>query len=298
MAAGTGQRAAALPAARSNRASGAIRRVRPLGRIGRYALYYLIALVWIIPVIWMASTALKPSPEVLSFTPRWIPSEIVFDHVMAILERRPFITWLVNSFIVAAGATLVTVLTTTLAAYAFARLDWPGRNIVFFVFLSAMFIPWEINAIPLFFIARELGLLNTYAGVFLPISAMPISLFLLRQFFITIPKELEEAARMDGCGHLRILWNVIVPVSLPAYGALGIFIFIFAWNEFFWSLIALQSSDMLTMPIGLKTLVGADDIQYDLLMAGSFLASVPALVVFLVLRRQVISGISMAGVRK
>jgi len=161
-----------------------------------------------------------------------------------------------------------------------------------------MFIPWEINAIPLFFIARDLGLLNSFPGVFLPIAAMPISLFLLRQFFIGIPRELEEAARMDGCGHLRTLWNVIIPVSLPAYGALVIFIFIFSWNEFFWSLIALKRSEMLTMPIGLKTLVGADDIKYDLLMAASFLASLPALLVFLVMRRQVISGISMAGVRK
>jgi multiple sugar transport system permease protein len=270
----------------------------PAAGYARNAAYYLVALIWIVPVLWMASTALKPTPEVLSFTPRWIPSEITFAHLLEIIERRPFLTWLNNSFVVSLGATAVTVVTTTFAAYAFARLEWPGRNILFFVLLSAMFIPWEINAIPLFFIARKLGLLNSYPGIFLPISAMPISLFLLRQFFVTIPKELEDAARIDGCGHLRILRHVIIPVSLPAYGALVIFIFIFSWNEFFWSLIALQSSDMLTMPIGLKTLVGADDLQYDLLMAASFLASLPALLVFLVMRRQVIAGISMAGVRR
>lgn len=281
-----------------NVSSQPVRRHDTLKRLATVLVYYLVALVWLVPVLWMASTAVKPTPEVMSFTPRWIPSEFVFSHITEILDRRPFFTWLLNSFIVATGATLVTIVTTTFAAYAFARLDWPGRNATFFVFLSAMFIPWEINVIPLFFIARELELLNTHAGVFLPIAAMPISLFLLRQFFITIPQELEDAARIDGCGHLRIIWYVIVPVSLPAYGALVIFIFIFAWNEFFWSLIALQRSDMLTMPIGLKTLVGADDIQYDLLMASSFLASLPALLVFLVLRRQVISGISMAGVRR
>lgn len=269
-----------------------------LAHIGHHAALYLLALVWIVPVIWMASTALKPTPEVLSFTPRWIPSTITFEHIVEILERRPFVTWLLNSLIVATGATVVTVITTTFAAYAFARIDWPGRNVVFFTLLAAMFIPWEINAIPLFFIARELNLLNTHAGVFLPISAMPISLFLLRQFFINIPRDLEDAARIDGAGHLRILWYVIIPVSLPAYGALTIFIFIFAWNEFFWSLIALQSSGMLTLPIGLKTLVGADDIQYDLLMASSFLATLPALIVFLILRRQVIAGVSMAGVQR
>ena len=264
----------------------------------KYVLYYGLALVWLVPVFWMASTAIKPTPEVMSFTPRWIPSEVNFDHMLEILDRRPFLTWMLNSFWVALGATVVTVLTTTFAAYGFARVRWPGRNLVFFIFLSAIFIPWEINAIPLFFIARELDLLNTYAGVFLPISAMPISLFLLRQFFISIPTELEDAARMDGCGHLRILRHVIVPVSLPAYGALMIFIFIFSWNEFFWSLIALQRADMQTLPIGLKTLVGADDIQYDLMMAASFMASLPALIVFLILRRQVIAGVSMAGVRR
>lgn len=264
----------------------------------KYAVYYGLAILWLIPVAWMMSTALKPTPEVMSFTPRWLPSRITFDHLFSIIHNRPFFTWLFNSFVVSCGATLVTVVASTLAAYSFARLTWPGRDAVFFGLLAAMFIPWEINAIPLFFIAKSLGILNTYVGVFLPISAMPISLFLLRQFFITIPKELDEAARMDGCSHLGILWRMILPVSLPAYGALIIFIFIFAWNEFFWSLVALQSAQMQTISLGLKTLVGAQDIQYDLLMAGSFLSTVPALVIFLVLRRQIISGISMAGVKK
>lgn len=264
----------------------------------KLAVYYLIAIVWIIPVIWMVVTAFKPTPEVMSFIPRWIPSEITFEHFRTLLEKRPFLLWLMNSFYVALGATAVTVVVTTFAAYALARMNWPGRNIVLMTFLIGMFIPWEINAIPLFFIVKDIGLLNSYSGVFLPLSALPISLFLLRQFFINIPSDLEDAARIDGCGHLRIIWHVIVPVSLPAYGALVIFIFIFSWNEFFWSLIALQKADVRTMPIGLKTLIAAADIQYDLMMAGSFLASLPALLVFLALRRQVISGISMAGVSR
>lgn len=266
--------------------------------IAKYVLLYGLALIWLVPVAWMMSTALKPTPEVMSFTPQWIPSRVTFDHLVSIVENRPFFTWLYNSIIVSVGATVVTVVTTTFAAYSFARLNWPGRDFIFFTLLTAMFIPWEISAIPLFFIAQQLGILNTFPGVFLPIAAMPVSLFLLRQFFITIPKELDEAARMDGCGHLRILFRMIIPVSLPAYGAMVIFIFIFAWNEFFWSLIALQSAEMRTISLGLKSLVGAQDIQYDLLMAGSLLSTLPALLTFLVLRRQIISGISMAGVKK
>jgi len=124
-----------------------------------------------------------------------------------------------------------------------------------------------------------------------------VSLFLLRQFFISIPTDLEDAARIDGCGHFRILWHVIIPVSLPAYGPGNLYLH-FAWNEFFWSLVALQRSDVRTIPIGLKTLVAASDIQYDLMMAGSFMATLPALIVFLIFRRHVIAGISMAGVQR
>lgn len=264
----------------------------------RYGAYYALAAIWFVPVLWMASTAFKPKPEIISFTPTWIPSSLTFEHIAGFLTRFDYVTWMTNSFIVALGATAVTLVTSTLAAYSFARVSWPGRNVVFVLFLTAMFIPWEINAIPLFFIAKDLGILNTFQGVFLPISAMPISLFLLRQFFVSIPKDLEDAARIDGCGHVGILRHVIIPVSGPAFGALTIFIFIFSWNEFFWSLIALRQSSMLTLPIGIKTLVGADDIQYDILMAGSFLASFPALAVFALMRRQIISGISMVGVSK
>ncbi|MBO0904231.1 carbohydrate ABC transporter permease [Jiella sonneratiae] len=268
------------------------------GRYLRYGLCYLLALVWFVPVVWMAVTAVKPTPEVMSFTPRWIPSEVTFSHFGELLAKKPFFLWLLNSFQIAALATAITVVVTTFAAYALARLEWRGRNVVFTMLILAMFVPWEINSIPLFFIVKDLGLLNTFLGAALPLAALPVSLFLLRQFFINIPTDLEDAARIDGCGHLGILWHVIIPVSLPAYGALSIFIFIFSWNEFFWSLISLQRADVRTLPIGLKTLVGAGDIQYDLMMAGSFMATLPALIIFLILRRHIISGISMAGVRR
>ncbi len=264
----------------------------------KYLLYYGLAFIWIVPILWMAVTAIKPTPEVMSFTPNWIPSSVTFEHFWTLLDRRPFFLWLANSLQVALLATAITLVVTTLAAYSLARLKWRGRDAVFAVLLCAMFIPWEINSIPLFFIVKSMGLLNTFAAVALPLSALPVSLFLLRQFFINIPGDLEDAARIDGCGHFRILWHIIIPVSLPAYGALSIFIFIFSWNEFFWSLVALQRSGVRTLPIGLKTLVAASDIQYDLMMAGSFLATLPALIVFVLLKRQVISGISMAGVSR
>jgi len=264
----------------------------------RYLLYYGLAAIWIIPVVWMALTAVKPTAEVMNAVPEWLPSQLTLEHFRALLERRPFFLWLANSFQIALMATVIAMVVATFAAYSLSRLRWRGRDVTFAILLSAMFVPWEINTIPLFFIVKDMGLLNTFWAVALPVSALPISLFLLRQFFINIPTDLEEAAKIDGCGHLRILWHIIIPVSLPAYGALAIFIFIFAWNEFFWSLVALQRSGIRTLPIGLKTLVAASDIQYDLMMAGAFMATLPALILFLILRRQVISGISMAGVRR
>ena len=264
----------------------------------KYLIYYLICFLWIVPIIWMVFTTFKYESEVLSFQIKWFPSKPTIDNLISIFDTQPIITWMKNSFFVVMGATTVTLITSTLAAYSLARIKFYGHQIIFFILISAIFIPWEINAIPLFFIVNELGLLNTMPGIFLPISAMPISLFLLRQFFIGIPDELEQASKIDGCGHFRILYHIIIPLSLPAFGALGVFIFIFSWNEFFWSMVSLQRSNMMTLPVGMKTLVGADDITYTTLMSASFIASLPALIIYLVLRKKIISGISMTGVKK
>ena len=140
----------------------------------RYGVYYAIALVWIIPVIWMAITAIKPTSEVMSFTPNWVPSSITLEHFWALLDRRPFFLWLANSLQVALLATAITLVVTTFAAYSLARLRWRGRDIVFAILLCAMFIPWEINSIPLFFIVKSMGLLNTFLAVALPLSALPV----------------------------------------------------------------------------------------------------------------------------
>ena len=163
------------------------------------------------------------------------------------------------------------------------------------ILLVFMLIPWQVNVIPLFFTMTKFGFLNTYHGVALPMIAMPIGVFLLRQFFINIPKELEDAARIDGCSSFGVLTRVVIPVSKPVFAAFGVYMFNFAWNEFFWSMIALRKSTMVTLPVGLKLLQGAFEIDYGLILAGAFMASLPSLLVFLLLRRQIIRGFSMAG---
>jgi ABC-type glycerol-3-phosphate transport system permease component len=172
---------------------------------------------------------------------------------------------------------------------------WKGRDVVFMVFLASMLIPWQINAVPLYFLMDFLNLLNTRIAVVLPIVAMPISVFLLRQFFVSVPRELEDTAKIDGLGTMGIIWRVIVPVSLPAISALVIYMFIFTWNEYFWSLVALQDTELFTIPIGLKALQGAHDIKYNLLMAGASMAAIPILIVYLILQRRIISGLAMSS---
>lgn len=252
-------------------------------------------MVWLIPALWMVDTAIKPNPEIFTLPPQWIPSKPTLKHILEVIYDWPFLRWVLNSIIIAGSATVISLVVSTLAAFSFARIPWRGRNVIFLIFLSSMLIPWQVNAVPLYFIMDTLGLLNSFPAVFFPIAAMPIGIFLLRQFFINIPRELEDAARIDGCSSLGVLIRIIIPASKPAFVALGIYMFIFSWNEFFWSMIALQRPHLLTLPIGLKALQGAHDIQYGLLLAGAFLASLPVLLVFLLLRRRVIRGMTLTG---
>jgi ABC-type glycerol-3-phosphate transport system permease component len=254
-----------------------------------------IALAWMVPVLWMADTSFKPDSEIFTLPPRWIPSRFTLEHVQDVIYDWPFLRWVLNSVIVAGSATILSLIVSVPAAFSFARLRWRARNVVFLIFISSMLIPWQINAVPLYFIMTKLGLLNTFPSVILPIVAMPIGIFLLRQFFVNIPGELEDAARIDGCNSLMLLVRIILPISKPALGALGIYMFIFSWNEFFWSMIALQRPHLLTLPIGLAALQGAYDIKYGLLLAGAFLASLPILIVFLLLRRNIIRGMTLTG---
>ncbi len=267
-------------------------------RLGTTVLCTAFALVWFFPVLWLLVRAFTPNILILRQATRLIPSQVTLINIRTVLDSWPFFTWLVNSFIVTAGALVVTTVVSLLAAFSFSRLRWRGRDAVFLMFLSSMFVPWEINAIPLYFVVNYLNLLNTHPGVFLPISAMPIGMFLIRQFFVNIPQDLEDAARMDGCRSFGVLFRIFVPMSLPAIGALVIWVFIFAWNEFFWSLISLQRSAMMTLPIGLRMILGAHNIAFGNLFAASFLAMIPSVLVFALLRKQIIKGISLSGALK
>lgn len=261
----------------------------------RTVLFFLLAVVWLIPALWMVDTAFKPTEFIFKRPPTWWSPSWTLDHFREALSAWPFGQWLWNSTIVAAGATFGSLLLSVPAAFSFARLRWRGRNVLFFIMVASMLIPWQVNSIPLYFMMNAMDLLNTRLGLILPITAMPIGVFLLRQFFVNIPKELEEAAQLDGATSFGILMRVILPMSFPALAALGIYMFVFTWNEFFWSVIALTRKEMFTIPIGLKALQGAYDIKYGLLMAAAAFASLPVLIIYLFLQRKIITGITMAS---
>ena len=258
-------------------------------------LFITLVITWLAPVLWMFNTAFKPDAFIFQRPPTWIAPEWTLKHFREVIADWPFLIWVMNSTLVAGGATALSLLVSIPAAYSFARMRWNGRNLLFIIMVTSMLIPWQVNVIPLYFFMNELNLLDTRVAIMLPIAAMPVGVFLLRQFFINIPRELEEASVLDGCSSFGTLWRVIIPISVPAIAALAIYQFVFTWNEFFWSIIALSSEERYTVPIGLRALQGSYDIQYGLLMAGAALASLPVLLVYLVLQRQIISGITMSS---
>lgn len=260
-----------------------------------YIIMYGTAFLWVIPVLWMADTAFKPQTEIFSIPPKWVPSHFSLEHVRELFEEWPFLRWLLNSIIIASSVTFGSLIVSTLAAFSFARLNWRGRDALFMVLLVFVFLPWQVNVIPLFFMMTKFGFLNTYQGVALPMIAMPIGVFLLRQFFINVPRDLEDAARIDGCSSLGVLFRIIIPSSKPVFAAFGIYMFNFTWNEFFWSMICLRKPHTLTLPVGLRLLQGAYELDYGLILAGAFMASLPAMFAFLLLRRQIIRGFTLAA---
>ncbi len=254
-----------------------------------------LSIIWFIPVIWMIGTAFKPQSDIFEVPPRIWPKRLVIDNVIVISTQWPVGQWFLNSFVVALGTTMLSLFLSIFAAYAFARLRWPGRDLLFVCLLIFMFVPWQINIVPLFFLASNLKLLNTLPGVILPMAGMPIGVFLLRQFFLNIPGEIEDAARVDGCGRLGILFRIIIPMSGPVLAAYSLYIFNYAWNEFLWSLICLQRRQVMTLTIGLKLIQGAYTRDYGLVMAGAFLGALPSFLMFILARRWMIRAFVMAS---
>lgn len=255
------------------------------------------SVVMLLPFAWMLSTSLKDQAAALLVPPQWIPNPVVWNNYPDVLENLRFGRYFTNTVIVTVGRVVGQLITCSMAAFAFARLRFPGRDTLFALYLAALMVPFQVYMIPDFILMRYLDWLNTYQAMILPGAFSAFGIFLLRQSFLKVPRELEEAAIIDGASPPWLLWKVILPLSGPALAALVIFTFLASWNDLLWPLIVTRTDDMRVLSVALALLQGQYQTNWPWLMAGSVMSTLPVLIVFLFAQRYFIEGIAMTGIK-
>jgi multiple sugar transport system permease protein len=263
-----------------------------------------LALLWLVPVVWVLVTSLKLSENIVKLPPEWIPwpataghyHEVLFSSSRTARIGRAF----VNSLVVSIGAVILVVTTAAMAAYPLARMRFPGRDLVFVILVGSLMIPNAVVLVPQYVLTQQLGWLSTYQGMIVPEAATTFAfgVFLLRQFFVTMPGDLEDAARIDGANAWQVFWRIVLPLSQPVLAALAIFAFRSAWNDFLWPLIAVNRPEMFPLPVALALLRSAYAAEsYGPIMAGAILSAIPLLVVFIVANRRIVEGVRLSGLK-
>jgi putative chitobiose transport system permease protein len=277
------------------------RSFQPMARMQQILIYGLlvaIALIMLLPLLWLTSTALKsPTENIFQFPPQLLPSQPTLQNFVRVWESQPFGRYFINSLLVSVLTVGFNLVFCSLAAYPLARLDFAGKDWIFAAVISTIMIPFQIVMIPLYILTVQMGLKNSYLGVIFPAIASAFGIFLLRQAFMTVPKDLEEAARMDGCSELGIWWNVMLPSVRPALVTLTIFVFIGAWSDFLWPLIVLDDPQYYTLPLGVSKLAGTFSLDWRLVAAGSVISIAPILLFFLVMQRYIVPSDVGSGVK-
>ncbi|MFI6325547.1 carbohydrate ABC transporter permease [Nonomuraea sp. NPDC050556] len=266
-------------------------------RVLKYAALIIGTALVLLPLVWMVMASITPEAAIVRYPPSLLPGGFTTDHYTQIWGRIPFGRQFLNTVIFAGGVTAISLLLDSLAAYALARLEFPGRNAVFVLILLLLMIPPQVTLVPLFQLLSDLGWINTYQGLIVPRATNAFGIFFLRQYFLTIPRELDEAARIDGCSDLGIYRRVILPLSGPALLTLGLFHFMYNWNDLLWPLVFTTDTDMQTLPAGLALFMGEHVIEYGLLMAGAVLTLLPMVAAFLLVQRRFIEGIATTGMK-
>lgn len=280
-----------------------VRRAR--GRLSAAAVLAILGLAglaaaWLLPLVWITVTSLKPAPEIIRLPIRWLAAHpTLHNFAVALTTNRtaPISRAFLNSTIVAVSETLLTLALDAMAGYALARLEFPGRRLVFGVVVASIMVPFQVTLVPLYLMFQQAGWLNTYQALVLPGLSRAFGVFLMRQFFLTLPRDLSDAARIDGASPLAIFTRIALPLVRPALAALGIFTFLRSWNEFTWPLIAISRNDMMTLPVALSRLLGSFFVEYGIVMAGATVAALPLIIVFFVAQRQIIQGVALTGMK-
>ncbi|WP_017557007.1 carbohydrate ABC transporter permease [Nocardiopsis baichengensis] len=272
------------------------RRISPTGAAATVSALVL-AVLWLLPLVWALLTSFKPEAETTAVPIRWLPIGPTVEAYRQVIARGDIQQWLLNSTVISTLVTALTLVLCALAAYAFSRTSFRGRNALLLLFIAGIMVPPQVLIVPLFDQMRLLGMVDTYWGVALPQVVAPVMIFILKRFFDAIPHDYLEAAHLDGAGHLRVLVSVVLPMSGPILAAVGIFTFVQAWNNFLWPFVATTDPALMTVPVGLGTVQGAYGIQYAQQMAAAVLGAAPLIAVFMLFQRQIVKGVTDAGLK-
>ncbi len=262
-----------------------------------YVLLLLGSIITLVPLLWMVSASMMPSGEASTYPPPILPSTFTFEHYADLFQRLNLGRYFLNSALIAGLITLISLLINSMAGYAFAKFRFRGRRALFRFLLGGLVIPVQVAMLPLFLMLKQVGLINTYWGVIIPSMATIFGIFLIRQYALSIPDDLLDAARMDGASEWKIYWSVVLPLCRPILITLAIFTFMAAWNDFMWPLIVLNDNSMYTLPVALANMVGEYVQDTELMMAGAVVTVLPVMIVFVVLQRYFIEGIMLGSVK-
>jgi multiple sugar transport system permease protein len=256
----------------------------------------ILAVLWVLPLIWVTIVSFKPSGSVLTAS-SWLAPPFSINNYLHVVTSAPVLLWLWNSFLISVITTLLVLLLSSLAAFPFSVARFPGDRFLFWLILAGLLVPGEAVLVPLYILIRNFNLLDSFTALVIPAIAVPFGMILLKQFFDGLPKELYEAAKIDGCGVYKMLFSITLPLSRPALSALGIFTFLGTWKEFIWPFISVTSAEKMTIPVGIPFFNSAFSIDYTIPMAANVIVSVPVVIAFLIFQKQIIKGISFTGIK-
>ncbi|KUK93907.1 carbohydrate ABC transporter permease [Mesotoga sp. B105.6.4] len=272
-------------------------KTRRVKGILRYFLLVILAMFFLFPIYWMFVSSLKSPSEIFAFPPKLIPENPVWSNYTKVFSQVPFARYMLNTFFVASVVTIVALLLHSMAAYSLARLNYRGRNFLFILVISTLMIPFSAILIPLFLIVRNFGWIDSYRGLIIPAIPHAFGIFFLRQFYLGFPRELEEAAIIDGSGLVRVFFKIVLPLSKPVLSALAVFFFLANWNSFMWPLVIINSPQMRTVQLGIAQYGGEYNNPWAIQLAACTVALIPTLIVFVVLQKQLMQSIKMTGMK-
>jgi multiple sugar transport system permease protein len=268
----------------------------PAAKVSLYVVLIVGALIMVFPFVWTIVTSISPGAS-LTTTPKLIPDDPSLSPYAELFQRVPFGQVIVNSVLIAVVSTVFQLVTSSMAAYVFARMPFRGRGAIFVLYLATLMIPFQVLIVPLFVEMKSLGLINSYLGAILPTIASAFGVFLLRQAINTVPYELDQAATLDGAGHFRVFFQIVLPLVRPALATLAVFGFLNTWNSFLWPLIILRDPAMQTLPVALSSLQGQFSTQWDVLMAGSVISIIPMFALYVFAQKYIVQGVAGTGLK-